>query len=273
MERSARRRTWKEYRPLYLCTVITSVPYMVSGFLNLGDGNVLGPAAIGLTVVEACLLVVNQFGAYVSTWAVVLNYRECSLRAEALTQTVKHLPDDSVAALIIWYHLRQLYVGTHMKVGHTSGDEYDDPWRWWALKSLRRKGTKGCKSNLTFRIPAHQVTGCRIQSLRLNNGRQPSTCTQVCYSYATPALLYCFAWLVIGPVLVGLGIAILIDPSTGPVYYHSSGWLAFVVGVVLSLLTYLFLSFQVFLQVGQHRLEQKIFSGTLGNDDHVLLYP
>jgi hypothetical protein len=117
MERSARRRAWKEYRPIYICTVITTVPLALATFLILGEDGVLGPATIAIAAIDACVLAAMQFGGYVSTWAVVLNYRECSIRAEALTQTVKHLPDDSVAALIIWYHLRQLYVGTHMKVG------------------------------------------------------------------------------------------------------------------------------------------------------------
>jgi hypothetical protein len=130
MERSARRRAWKEYRPIYLCTVITSVPLVVAPFLVLAEYRVLGPASIAIAVIDAIVLVAMQFGGYISTWAVVLNYRECSIRAEALTQTVKHLPDDSVAALIIWYHLRQLYVGTHMKV-RGEDDDGDGDTGWW----------------------------------------------------------------------------------------------------------------------------------------------
>jgi hypothetical protein len=95
-------------------------------------------------------------------------------------------------------------------------------------------------------IATHHMSRCCIQSLCLNS--DPAH-TQVCYSYATPALTYCFVWVVASPVIIAFGIWILIEPLKGSPYYHSRGWLMLVVGIAVSLLTYLFLSFQIFLQV------------------------
>jgi hypothetical protein len=73
--------------------------------------------------------------------------------------------------------------------------------------------------------------------------------TQVCYSYATPALTYCAFLMIASPVIIALGIWVLIEPLKGSPYYHSRGWLMQIIGVVIGLLTYLFFSFQIFLQL------------------------